>query len=170
MQHGTLVILDFGSQYAQLIARRLRELGIYSVVLPGDVAADTVRSFAPCGVIFSGGPESAHAGGDLKPHPDLYTLGVPILGICYGMQIMAQQCGGQVTVADEAEFGYARIRTADDAALLGAIQDGADDEGSYCDVWMSHGDHVTQVPEGFAVMASSDGRYHAAFLRCAVSS
>jgi len=154
--HQKILILDFGSQYTQLIARRVREAGVYCELHPNDVTEQFVRDFAPAGIILSGGPSSVYE--DETPRvPDVvFALGVPVLGICYGMQSMAAQLGGQVESAAKREFGYAEIRAHGHTALLRDIQDRVNDEGhGLLDVWMSHGDKVTALPEGFKVMASN---------------
>jgi len=147
-----LLILDFGSQYTQLIARRVREAGVYSEIHPWDTSDDDIRAYAPDGVILSGGPESAHFDGGPKVSPAVFELGVPVLGICYGMQTMAAELGGTVEPSSHREFGYAEI-VPRDSSLLGDLSD-ADDE-SLLKVWMSHGDRVSQIPAGFTATASS---------------
>jgi GMP synthase (glutamine-hydrolysing) len=151
-----ILILDFGSQYTQLIARRIRELGVYCEIHPWDAGDADVRAFAPRGVILSGGPESVtHRGAPAAPQA-VWELGVPVLGICYGMQTMAAQLGGAVEPGDVHEFGYAEIRARGHSALLRDIEDrvGAEGQG-LLDVWMSHGDRVTRMPEGFRLIAST---------------
>jgi GMP synthase (glutamine-hydrolysing) len=152
-----ILILDFGAQYTQLIARRVREIGVYSEILPWDVTDEEVRAFKPKGVILSGGPESVT---DAKPPraPDVvFTLGVPVLGICYGMQTMAQQLGGRVAPSTKREFGYAAVTARPGCSLFGDLFDRRDSQGNaVLDVWMSHGDRVEAVPEGFAVTAGTD--------------
>jgi GMP synthase (glutamine-hydrolysing) len=154
---GRILILDFGSQYTQLIARRVRELGVYSEIYAWDVPPADIERFAPRGVILSGSPESVY---DLKgpAAPDIvYGMGVPVLGICYGMQTMAAQLGGQVESSAHREFGYAQIRPAAACRLLDGLEDGRDDQGRrLLDVWMSHGDRVSRLPPGFAAIAQSD--------------
>ncbi|MBU02090.1 MAG: glutamine-hydrolyzing GMP synthase [Halieaceae bacterium] len=152
-----LLILDFGSQYTQLIARRIREVGVYCEIMPWDVAHEEITSFLPSGVILSGGPESvteAHS----PCAPDLvFGLDVPILGICYGMQTMAAQLGGSVESSDTSEFGYAQIRRTAEGGLFAELADGADDGGQQLlDVWMSHGDKVSQLPPDFELIAETD--------------
>mgnify|MGYP005839126227 CR=1 FL=1 len=154
--HQKILILDFGSQYTQLIARRVREAGVYCELHPNDVSEQFVRDFAPHGVILSGGPNSVYEDETPRAPDVVFTLGVPVLGICYGMQTMAAQLGGQVQSAAKREFGYAEIRARGHTALLRDIQDRVNDEGhGLLDVWMSHGDKVTQLPPGFKVMASN---------------
>ena len=152
-----LLILDFGSQYTQLIARRIREVGVYCEIIPWDSSNDDIAAFGPSGVILSGGPESVTAS-DSPRAPDLvFTLDVPILGICYGMQTMAAQLGGAVEGSDTSEFGYAQIRRTTAHGLFNDLSDGEDPEGhQLLDVWMSHGDKVCQIPPDFECIASTD--------------
>jgi GMP synthase (glutamine-hydrolysing) len=152
-----ILILDFGAQYSQLIARRVREAKVYCELHPFDVSEGFIREFAPRGVILSGGPASVY--GDATPKaPDMvFKLGVPILGICYGMQTMAAQLGGRVENARVREFGYAEVRARGHSKLLEGIQDRINSEKhALLDVWMSHGDKVTALPPGFQVIASND--------------
>lgn len=153
-----ILILDFGSQYTQLIARRVREARVYSEIHSWDVDDAFVREFNPSGVILSGGPESVNHAEGAPAAPDaVFTLGVPVLGICYGMQTMAAQLGGRVENASQQEFGFAKVRARGHTALLKDIEDEVTVEGfGLLDVWMSHGDHVVSMPEGFKLMASSD--------------
>jgi GMP synthase (glutamine-hydrolysing) len=154
--HQKILILDFGSQYTQLIARRVREAGVYCELHPNDVGEQFVRDFAPQGVILSGGPSSVYEDETPRAPDVVFTLGVPVLGICYGMQTMAAQLGGKVENAAHREFGYAEVRAHGHTALLRDLQDRANDEGhGLLDVWMSHGDKVTELPAGFKVMASN---------------
>ena len=145
-----LLILDFGSQYTQLIARRVREHGVYSEILPCDVAPTRIEEFAPRGIVLSGGPESTTDSGGWRIPKEVYDLNVPILGICYGMQALAQELGGRVESSDLREFGHADLVIENDETLL----EGLSDNGSLS-VWMSHGDRVTELPPGFAVIGSS---------------
>ncbi len=155
IQSQSILILDFGSQYTQLIARRVREAGVYSEIFPWDVEPERIREFAPKGIILSGGPETV-TGEDSPVAPDIvFSLGVPVLGICYGMQTMAAQLGGQVAASDKREFGYARVNVAAPSGLFDGLQDEGLEAGQL-DVWMSHGDKVTTMPEGFALMASTE--------------
>jgi GMP synthase (glutamine-hydrolysing) len=151
-----ILILDFGSQYTQLIARRVRELGVYCEIHPWDVNEADVRAFGPRGVILSGGPESVtHANAPAAPRA-VFELGVPVLGICYGMQTMAVQLGGIVEPGAVHEFGYAEVRARGHSALLKDIEDRVNAEGhGLLDVWMSHGDRVTALPPGFKAIAST---------------
>jgi GMP synthase (glutamine-hydrolysing) len=152
-----VLILDFGSQYTQLIARRVRELGVYCEILPHDLAAEEVHRFSPRGVILSGGPESATESAAPATPDAVFALGVPVLGICYGMQTMAAQLGGRVEPSSHKEFGYARVRARGHTRLLTDIEDHTSPEGyGLLDVWMSHGDRVTDLPPGFKLMASTD--------------
>ena len=156
--HQKILILDFGSQYTQLIARRVREADVYCELHPYDVTEAFVRDFAPAGIILSGGPNSVYEDETPRaPQMSCSTLGVPVLGICYGMQTMAAQLGGKVEIRGQMrEFGYAEIRARGHSALLRDIQDRVNDEGhGLLDVWMSHGDKVTALPPGFKVIASN---------------
>jgi GMP synthase (glutamine-hydrolysing) len=154
-----ILILDFGSQYTQLIARRVRELGVYCEIYPWDVEVDRIVSFMPKGIILSGGPESTIADDDIVPEMplEILDLNVPILGICYGMQTLAKQLGGKVENTGHSEFGYAQVRARGHTELLRDIQDHVTAEGhGMLDVWMSHGDRVAEMPQGFKLMASTD--------------
>ncbi len=152
-----ILILDFGSQYTQLIARRVREVGVYCEIRPYDMSEDEIRAFAPNGIVLSGGPESVSESLHVRAPDVVFTLSVPVLGICYGMQTMASQLGGSVESSDKREFGYAQVRARGHSELLREIEDHTTDEGyGLLDVWMSHGDHVTTLPEGFKVIASTD--------------
>jgi len=152
-----ILILDFGSQYTQLIARRVREAGVYCEIHPFDMEQGAVREFAPRGIILSGGPESVTMESTPRAAQLVFELGVPVLGICYGMQTMAAQLGGQVETWEHREFGYAQVRARGHSALLRDIEDHTTPEGyGLLDVWMSHGDRVAKLPEGFKVIASTD--------------
>ena len=152
-----LLILDFGSQYTQLIARRVRELGVYCEIWDYGVDEKYLKKFAPQGMILSGGPESVHASESPKAPEFLYDFGVPILGICYGMQAMAEQFGGKVAGSDKSEFGFTQVEVTGPNHLLSGIEDRFVDNGnSQLDVWMSHGDKVIEVPEGFSVVAATE--------------
>jgi len=146
MRHEVILILDFGSQYTQLIARRLRELGVKTMIDRGDIPAEEVRGLDPIAIVLSGGPASVFEDGALQIDGALFTLGIPVLGICYGMQLMARDLGGCVESSDHREYGLAELEVTADASVL---------EGTPAaqTVWMSHGDHVTRVPEGFEVLA-----------------
>ncbi len=151
-----ILILDFGSQYTQLIARRVRELGVYSEIHPWDMDEAALRAFAPKGIILSGGPASVTEAGSPRASDVVWSLGVPVLGICYGMQAMAVQLGGAVEPGEVKEFGYAEIRAHGHSRLLDGIEDRVDAEGhGLLDVWMSHGDRVSALPEGFKGIAST---------------
>ena len=152
-----ILILDFGSQYTQLIARRVREVGVYSEIYPWDIDEESIRNFNAKGIILSGGPESAMLD-DAPAAPQIvFDLGLPVLGICYGMQTMAQQLGGEVVTSEHREFGYAKVRARGHTELLRDIQDEVNEDGhGLLDVWMSHGDKVNAMPEGFKLMASSE--------------
>jgi GMP synthase (glutamine-hydrolysing) len=152
-----ILILDFGAQYTQLIARRVRELGVYCEIHPCDAEPAAIRRFAPKGVILSGGPESVYETEAPEAPREVFELGVPVLGICYGMQTMAAQLGGQVESARRREFGAAQIRPTASSRLLDGLEDNRDAAGRrLLDVWMSHGDHVVAAPRGFEVIAESD--------------
>jgi GMP synthase (glutamine-hydrolysing) len=151
-----VLILDFGSQYTQLIARRVRELGVYCEIHPWDAGDADVRAFGPRGIILSGGPESVTQAGAPAAPAAVWDSGVPVLGICYGMQTMAAQLGGRVEPGDVHEFGYAEVRARGHCALLRDIEDRVDADGhGLLDVWMSHGDRVTELPAGFKLIAST---------------
>jgi len=155
--HDRILILDFGAQYSQLIARRVREAKVYCELHPFDVSDAFVRDFAPRGVILSGGPASVYEDATPKAPEAVFRLGVPVLGICYGMQTMAAQLGGQVENSRVREFGYAEVRARGHSKLLDGIQDRINGEKhGLLDVWMSHGDKVTALPEGFKVIASNE--------------
>ena len=152
-----LLILDFGSQYTQLIARRIREVGVYCEIVPWDTSDDVIRDFAPKGIVLSGGPESVTDPGSPRAPDLVFSLDVPLLGICYGMQTMAAQLGGSVEGSDTSEFGYAQIRRTAGGGLLADIADQTDAEGrQLLDVWMSHGDKVSVLPPDFERMAETD--------------
>lgn len=152
-----ILILDFGSQYTQLIARRVREAQVYCEIRPFDCDPASISEFAPQGIVLSGGPESVNSNPDFRAPDAVFAAGVPVLGICYGMQTMATQLGGKVTASNEREFGYARVRARGHSRLLRDIQDETNAEGhGLLDVWMSHGDHVTELPPGFKRIGSSD--------------
>lgn len=155
--HSKILILDFGSQVTQLIARRVRDSGVFSEVFPYDVSDEFVRSYGAAGVILSGGPNSVMEGDTPRAPQAVFELGVPVLGICYGMQTMAAQLGGQVENGLVREFGYAEVRARSHTALLNEINDFVTAEGhGMLKVWMSHGDKVNQMPSGFKLMASTD--------------
>jgi GMP synthase (glutamine-hydrolysing) len=157
MHHEKILILDFGSQLTQLIARRVREAGVYCEIHPCDVGDALIRDFAPRGVILSGSHMSAYQESTDRAPQAVFDLGVPVLGICYGMQTMAQQLGGRVEGGQHREFGYAEVRARGHTKLLDGIQDFATESGhGMLKVWMSHGDKVTELPPGFRLMASTE--------------
>ncbi|CAN7325399.1 glutamine-hydrolyzing GMP synthase [Trinickia sp. LjRoot230] len=154
--HDKILILDFGSQVTQLIARRIREAHVYSEIHPYDVDDAFIREFAPKGVILSGGPNSVTESDTPRAPQAVFELGVPVLGICYGMQTMAEQLGGKVDGGHVREFGYAEVRARGHTRFLDGIEDFRTTEGhGMLKVWMSHGDKVTEMPPGFALMAST---------------
>ena len=151
-----IVILDFGSQYTQLIARRVREANVYSEIHAFDIAPEQLRALASKGVILSGSPESVNEPAGYRAPDAVFELGVPVLGICYGMQSMAAQLGGEVEASDHREFGYAQVRARGHSRLLAGIEDQVNPEGhGLLDVWMSHGDRVNSLPPGFKLIAST---------------
>jgi GMP synthase (glutamine-hydrolysing) len=157
MAHQKILILDFGSQVTQLIARRVREQQVYCELHPFDVSNEFVREFKPSGIILSGGPNSVYQEEEWRAPQAVFELGVPVLGICYGMQTMAQQLGGKVESSGQREFGYAEIRAHGQSELFKDIQDRSGEQGqALIDVWMSHGDKVTELPAGFKVIAGND--------------
>jgi GMP synthase (glutamine-hydrolysing) A subunit len=152
-----VLILDFGSQYTQLIARRVREAGVYSEIRPYSMSAQAIREFRAKGIILSGGPESGTEALDVRAPDVVFELGVPVLGICYGLQTMAAQLGGAVESSAHREFGYAQVRARGHSRLLRDIEDHASPEGyGLLDVWMSHGDRVNSLPAGFRAICTSD--------------
>jgi GMP synthase (glutamine-hydrolysing) len=154
--HDKILILDFGSQVTQLIARRVREAHVYCEIHPNDVSDAFIRDFAPRGIILSGSHASTYEDHQLRAPQAVWELGVPVLGICYGMQTMAVQLGGTVQWSDRREFGYAEVRARGHTRLLEGIEDFRTPEGhGMLKVWMSHGDKVTELPPGFRLMAST---------------
>ncbi|AWH89564.1 glutamine-hydrolyzing GMP synthase [Limnobaculum parvum] len=152
-----ILILDFGSQYTQLIARRVREIGVYCELWAWDVSEAQIREFNPTGIILSGSPESTTEAGSPRAPEYVFNAGIPVLGICYGMQTMAMQLGGKVQGSDEREFGYAKVDIIHDSQFVRDIRDSLSAEGKpQLDVWMSHGDKVTAIPAGFTAVASTD--------------
>ena len=152
-----ILILDFGSQYTQLIARRVRELGVYCEIWDYQSTQAEIEEFAPQGVIFSGGPETATLADSPRAPEFLFEAKLPLLGICYGMQTMAEQLGGKVEASAKSEFGYAEVNVCAPTKLFAGIEDRITPEGlAQLDVWMSHGDKVVKVPEGFGIIASTD--------------
>ncbi|HEY0268734.1 MAG TPA: glutamine-hydrolyzing GMP synthase [Methyloradius sp.] len=155
--HSKILILDFGSQVTQLIARRVREARVYCEIHPCDVSDDFVRDFGADGIILSGSHASVYEEETDKAPNAVFELGVPVLGICYGMQTMAQQLGGKVEAGTKREFGFAEVRARGHSALFQGIQDSTNAEGhGLLEVWMSHGDKVTELPAGFKVIASNE--------------
>ena len=161
-----ILILDFGSQYTQLIARRVRELGVFCEIRSWDISGADIQEFNPKAIILAGGPESVTDADGPKAADIVFTMGLPVFGICYGMQTMAEQLGGKVQGSSVREFGYAQIKSEGDSALFKNISDHVNDDGEkLLDVWMSHGDKVVKMPEGFELMASTEscpiaGMYH----------
>lgn len=151
-----VLILDFGSQYTQLIARRVRELNVFCEILPYDTETTKIKTLNPKAIVFSGGPNSVYSKATPEAPQICFDIGCPILGICYGMQTMVKQLGGKVETSNAREFGYAEIRAHGHSNLLKDIQDNTNDKGhGLLDVWMSHGDRVVSIPEGFSIIASN---------------
>lgn len=152
-----ILILDFGSQYTQLVARRVRELGVYCELWAWDVTEAQIREFNPNGIILSGGPESTTEHDSPRAPDYVFEAGVPVLGVCYGMQTMAMQLGGHVEGSNEREFGYAQVEVQTESALIRDIQDALSENNKpLLDVWMSHGDKVTAIPSDFVTVASTE--------------
>ena len=141
-----ILVLDFGSQYTQLIARRIREFNVYSEILPFNASIDKIKAYKPKGIVLSGGPSSVYDKDAPMPDPEVFELGVPVLGICYGMQCMAHMLGGKVASSQKREYGRAEIYLDDDSGLMVGLT-------KHFQVWMSHGDRIEQVPEGFKAIA-----------------
>lgn len=156
--HERILILDFGSQVTQLIARRVREAGVYSEIRPYTTSIAAIKAFAPKGIILSGGPASVHEGESPKIGPDIFDLGLPVLGICYGEQLLCDVLGGEVTPGTTREFGRAQIEIVEDVPLF----EGVWNKGDRPDVWMSHGDKVNKLPAGFTTIARTDSAPYAA--------
>ena len=157
IHNDKILILDFGSQYTQLIARRIREIGVYCELLPCDVSTHFIEKFKPNGIILSGGPDTVNHTGSARAPDIVFELGVPILGICYGMQTMAVQLGGDANSAEKAEFGFAQVRARNHSELLRDISDEINSAGhGLLDVWMSHGIEVSTLPKDFNLIASTD--------------
>ncbi|MBA1392935.1 glutamine-hydrolyzing GMP synthase, partial [Lactobacillus sp. XV13L] len=154
-QADSIIVLDYGSQYNQLITRRIRDFGIYSELLPHTMTAQEIKALAPKGIILSGGPNSVYDADALKIDPEIWQLGIPILGICYGMQLMMDNLGGAVQAAGAPEYGHADISIKKTDSLLFA---GLPDQQF---VWMSHGDRVTKIQQGFETVAVSDNTTYA---------
>ncbi|WP_318483491.1 glutamine-hydrolyzing GMP synthase [Photobacterium leiognathi] len=152
-----ILILDFGSQYTQLIARRIREIGVYCELWSWDVDEADIREFAPNGIILSGGPESVTEAGSPRAPQYVFEAGVPVFGVCYGMQTMAEQLGGKVAGSSEREFGYAQVKIVEPTHFLEGIQDAVAEDGTaLMDVWMSHGDKVVEIPSDFVKVAETE--------------
>lgn len=151
-----ILILDFGAQYSQLIARRVREAGVYCELYSCDTSAEEIRKFSPRGIILSGGPESVTMAETPRAPKEIFDMKIPILGICYGQQTMAAQLGGEVQGADKREFGYARVRMHGHSKLFRDLRDEKEENDTeWLHVWMSHGDRVTRLPPGFKVIAET---------------
>ena len=151
-----ILILDFGAQYTQLIARRVREAGVYCELHAHDMSGEAIKAFAPRGVILSGGPESVTQAHTPRVAQAVFDLGVPLLGICYGMQALAAQLGGAVDTSARREYGHARVKIEGESRLFDGLQNGREEGGArVLDVWMSHGDRVERAPPGFKVIAST---------------
>ena len=160
-----ILILDFGSQYTQLIARRVREIGVYCELWAWDVTPEQIQAFSPTGIILAGGPESVTENDSPRAPEYVYQAGVPVLGICYGMQTMAHQLGGAVESSEHKEFGYAAVEVITQSALFNQIEDKISDKGNaLLDVWMSHGDKVSKLPEGFVALAQTPSCAYAAMV------
>ena len=157
-----MLILDFGSQYSQLIARRVREMGVYCELHAYDIPLTEITAFQPKGIILSGGPESLTESDTPRAPEAIFAMGIPILGICYGMQTMAHQLGGHVAQSEKREFGYAKVRVDQAAGLLENIEDHVEGGQAFLDVWMSHGDKVMSLPPGFDKVASTESAPFAA--------
>ncbi len=155
-RNPAIVILDFGSQYSELIARRIRETEVYSLVMSYTTSADQLRSLKPKGIILSGGPGSVYEEGAPYCDPDIFNLGIPVLGVCYGMQLMVHELGGSVKPATgNAEYGKAPLEVDDPTALLTNVISGST-------MWMSHGDSVKELPKGFVRLAHTSNTLEAA--------
>jgi GMP synthase (glutamine-hydrolysing) len=151
----TVIVLDFGAQYSKLIARRVREASVYSTIVRYDISADEIAAINPAGIILSGGPASVHADGAPKPNPDIFTLGIPVLGICYGAQLLADMQGGVVESAEEREYGVAHLDHANTSGIFENI-------GAKTQVWMSHGDRIEKLPDGFTTLGTTENSPFAA--------
>jgi len=152
-----ILILDFGSQYTQLIARRVRESGVYCEIWPYDNCEEVLAEHKPAGIILSGGPETVTSEHTPRAPQMVFDMGMPVLGICYGMQTMAAQLGGKVESSDKHEYGYAQVRARHHSKLLRDIEDHTTPEGyGLLDVWMSHGDRVVEPPAGFNVICETE--------------
>jgi GMP synthase (glutamine-hydrolysing) len=154
----SVLILDFGAQYSQLIARRIREQAVYSEVVPFNIGVDKIRAMKPAGIVLSGGPASCYEPGAPQVSPELFELGIPVLGICYGAQLAARVLGGKVEPADKREFGRAQVKVTDASGIFRGMTAGED-----LAVWMSHGDRVAALPSGFVNIGETDNAPAAAF-------
>ena len=150
-----ILILDFGSQYTQLIARRVREIGVYCELWAWDVTEQQIREFAPTGIILSGGPESTTEKNSPRAPEYVFNAGVPVLGVCYGMQTMAMQLGGLTETSNHREFGYASVNLQANDSLFANLNDNSTASEPKLDVWMSHGDKVTRLPQNFQVTGTT---------------
>ena len=155
IERQMMAIVDFGSQYSELIARRIRETEVYSEVISYRTSAEQLRKLKPKGIVLSGGPNSVYDSGAPHCDPEIWHLGIPVLGVCYGMQIMVQQLGGEVERAKLAEYGKASLYIDDPTDLLTNVENGST-------MWMSHGDSCTKLPEGFEVLAHTENTPRAA--------
>ena len=152
-----ILILDFGSQYTQLIARGIRELNVYCEILPFDADISRIKAFKPAGVVLSGGPATVTEADTPRANQEIFDLGCPVLGICYGMQTMAAQLGGEVETSKQREYGFSEIRSISTSPLIEGLYDRLDADGTgLLQVWMSHGDRVSTLPDGFSVLAVSE--------------
>ncbi len=142
METQSIVVLDFGAQYSQLIARRIREQNVFSVVLPCTASLDEIRSYSPLGIILSGGPSSVYDKDAPAVDPRVFTMGLPMLGICYGLQLMVHALGGKVQAADKREYGHATVNLKTASGLFNNLP-------GKLNVWMSHGDKAVELPPGF---------------------
>ena len=157
IHHHKILIIDFGSQYTQLIARRLREIGVYCELVSCDIEPYFIENFNPSGIILSGGPDTVSNKSSSRAPDIVFELNIPILGICYGMQTMAVQLGGEAKNAEKSEFGFVKVRARNHSMLLSGIFDEINSKNHHLlDVWMSHGIEVTKLPDGFELIASSD--------------
>jgi GMP synthase (glutamine-hydrolysing) len=157
IHHHKILILDFGSQYTQLIARKVREIGVYCELVPYDISSYFIENFNPSGIILSGGPDTVSEESSARAPKIVFDMQIPILGICYGMQTMAVQLGGEASSAKKSEFGFAQIRARNHSQLLAGIHDKNNLDGhELLDVWMSHSIEVTKLPKGFELIASTD--------------
>jgi GMP synthase (glutamine-hydrolysing) len=150
-----IVVLDFGAQYSKLIARRVREANVYSLIMPYNATVEEITALNPAGIIFSGGPASVHADGSPQPDPDIFDIDLPILGICYGVQLLAHNLGGTVERADKREYGLAHLEHASGNGLLEGID-------AHTPVWMSHGDSISALPDGFEAVGFTENCPYAA--------